>query len=128
MPKRGPVVVDVDSGAVVEAVVEADAAVDTESDGSLDGDDSLGGDDEALESDGSQTATHGVVTTAAPIPSATASAPTRPMYFPLLMPAPSRTRTLGCGLAMCLPGKLGPLRQADWGNRLPQFPATGYAP
>jgi hypothetical protein len=62
-------------------------------------------DDEELESaDGSATAAHGVVATAVPIPSATASAPTRPTYCALLIVAPSRSPILSWGFAVCLPG------------------------
>lgn len=54
------------------------------SDGADDADDELDDDDESVEgpeSDGSAQATPGVVATAAPTPSAMASAPTRPMYL-----------------------------------------------
>ena len=57
----------------VDSVSAADA---------LDDDESEADDDSA---DGSATATHGVVATAVPMPSATANAPTRPMYFAELM-------------------------------------------
>jgi hypothetical protein len=61
--------------------LDADSAPDDP----LDDDDSDADDDSA---DGSATATHGVVATAVPMPSATASAPTRPTYFALPISAP----------------------------------------
>jgi len=45
--------------------------------------------DTAPESAGSANATAGVLATATPIPSATANAPTRPMYFALPIAVPS---------------------------------------
>jgi hypothetical protein len=70
----GPDAVDVESGD--DALSEVDSEPDDV-------------DDPA--SDGSAAATHGEVATPAPIPSATASAPTRPTYFafpmPVLLPA-----------------------------------------
>ena len=58
----------------------------------LSGDSSADSDADAeepdVESDGSAHATPGVFATAAPIPKATAKAPTRPMHFALLMAVP----------------------------------------
>jgi hypothetical protein len=94
VPDRGSVVVDVDSAADVAGSVD-DGSVDVEPDAesvdTLDVElDESDDDEDALESDGSATATHGVVATAVPMPSATASAPTRPMYFalPIVVPPP----------------------------------------
>jgi hypothetical protein len=64
---------DPDDG--VELVVESCDVSDVEPEES--------DDDDALASEGSATATQGVEAAAVPIPSATASAPTRPMYFAL---------------------------------------------
>ena len=51
--------------------------------------------DEELESDGLAAATHGIAAIPTPIPSATASAPTRPMISGLLMMLPSARRVRG---------------------------------
>ena len=68
----------------VESDVELDSDVDEESDAD--------GEDVEPESDGSASATSGVFAIAAPTPSATASAPTRPMYFavPIVVPSPAK--------------------------------------
>jgi hypothetical protein len=93
-PDRGSVVVEVDSAADVAEPVDdgpVDVEPDAESVDALDAefDESDESDDDADDAgDGSATATHGVVATAAPMPSATASAPTRPMYFALPIMAP----------------------------------------
>jgi hypothetical protein len=55
--------------------------VDGEPDSSEESDDALDEEFEASDADGSATATHGVLVTAVPIPSATASTPSRPMAF-----------------------------------------------
>ena len=92
VPECGSVVVDVDPTADVEEPVEerpVDVEPDVESDDTLDVElDESDDDEDELESDGSATAAHGVVATAVPMPSATASAPTRPMYFALPITAP----------------------------------------
>jgi hypothetical protein len=91
VPDRGSVVVDVDSAADVAGSVEerpVDVEPDAESDDTLDVELDESDDEDELESDVSATATHGVVATAVPMPSATASAPTRPMYFALPITAP----------------------------------------
>ena len=85
----------------VESDVELDSDVDEESDEpdvesdfelDSDFDEESDADDEDVEpeSDGSASATPGVFATAAPTPSATASAPTRPMYFavPMMISSP----------------------------------------
>ena len=66
----------------VESDVELDSDFDEESDAD--------GEDVEPASDGSASATPGVFAIAAPTPSATASAPTRPMYFavPIVVPSP----------------------------------------
>jgi hypothetical protein len=106
-PDRGSVAFDVDSAADVAEPVddgpvdgEPDAesvdTLDAELDESDDDEDELDesdDDEDELESDGSATAAHGVVATAVPMPSATASAPTRPMYFSLPMTEPPYTNT-----------------------------------
>jgi len=67
-------------------------------------------DDESA--DGSATATHGVVATAVPMPSATASAPPRPTYFALPIVVPPRTPTLfGVRIAFARETKCA---AADW--------------
>jgi hypothetical protein len=147
-PDRGSVVFDVDSAADVAEPGDdgpADAEPDAESVDTLDAElDESDDDEDELESDGSATATHGVVATAAPMPSATASAPTRPMYFalPIVAPPPytnARLRIRGV-IAMetnsavagwvgesttpVLPGGLRDRvvdSKPDWGSGLPQF-------
>jgi len=78
-PDVEPCEPDVES---VESDVELDSDFDEESDAD--------GEDVEPASDGSASATPGVFAIAAPTPSATASAPTRPMYFavPIVVPSP----------------------------------------
>jgi hypothetical protein len=104
IPERGSVV-DAESGddepAVPEELVDSDDAVEAEnpvddepegeSDDELDADEEES-DDELEELDvesGSANATPGVLATAAPTPSATANAPTRPIYFAVPIVVPS---------------------------------------
>ena len=70
----------------VEPDVESDFELDSDFDEESDADD----EDVEAESDGSASATPGVFVIAAPTPSATASAPTRPMYFavPMMISSP----------------------------------------
>ena len=65
---------------------EPDTEADEESDDEPDADD----EDVEPDSDGSASATPGVFAIAAPTPSATANAPTRPMYIavPIVVPSP----------------------------------------
>jgi len=67
---------------------EPDVEPDEESDDEPDADD----EDVAPDSDGSASATPAVFAIAAPTPSATANAPTRPMYIavPIVVPPPSK--------------------------------------
>ena len=67
---------------------EPDTEADEESDDEPDADD----EDVEPDSDGSASATPGVFAIAAPTPSATANAPTRPMYIavPIVVPPPSK--------------------------------------
>jgi hypothetical protein len=97
VPECGSVVADVDPTANVDPTADVEEPVeerpvnvepDAESDDTLDFELDESDDEDELESDGSATATHGVVATAVPMPSATASAPTRPMYFALPITAP----------------------------------------
>ena len=69
-----------------EPDVESDFELDSDFDEESDADD----EDVEAESDGSASATPGVFVIAAPTPSATASAPTRPMYFavPMMISSP----------------------------------------
>ena len=82
-PDVEPVESDVES---VESDVESDVELDSDFDEESDAD----GEDVEPESDGSASATPGVFAIAAPTPSATASAPTRPMYFavPMMISSP----------------------------------------
>jgi hypothetical protein len=88
IPERGSDVDDADDAdSVVEledSVCESGDEVDDEADGS----DVEPGED-VSESPVSARATHGEVATAEPIPSATANAPTRPIYFALPIVVPS---------------------------------------
>ena len=83
----------------VESDVDSDVELDSDFDEESDGDDEdvepeSDGDDEDVEpeSDGSASATPGVFAIAAPTPSATANAPTRPMYIavPMVVPPPTK--------------------------------------
>ena len=69
---------------------EPDVESDVELDSDFDEESAADGEDVEPESDGSASATPGVFAIAAPTPSATASAPTRPMYFavPIVVPSP----------------------------------------
>ena len=77
----------------VESDVELDSDFDEESDAA--------GEDVEPESDGSASATPGVFAIAAPTPSATASAPTRPIYIavPIVVPSPAKAMQTARGRA-----------------------------
>jgi mating pheromone-induced death protein 2 len=76
---RGPLGDNDESGDSTDEDCSSD--VDGEPDSSEESDDALDEEFEASDADGSATATHGVLVTAVPIPSATASTPSRPMAF-----------------------------------------------
>jgi len=82
--------VELDSDFDEESDDEPDVESDVELDSDFDEESDADGEDVEPESDGSASATPGVFAIAAPTPSATASAPTRPMYFavPIMISSP----------------------------------------
>ena len=84
--------VELDSDFDEESDAEPDVESDLELDSDFDEESDADGEDVEPESDGSASATPGVFAIAAPTPSATASAPTRPMYFavPIVVPSPAK--------------------------------------
>jgi hypothetical protein len=86
-PDESDVESDIEPVEPVESDVESD---DVELDSGFDEESDADGEDVEPESDGSASATPGVFAIAAPTPSATASAPTRPMYIavPIVVPSP----------------------------------------
>ena len=85
--------VELDSDVDEESDDEPDVESDFELDSDFDEESDADGEDVEPESDGSASATPGVFAIAAPTPSATASAPTRPMYFavPIVVPSPGES-------------------------------------
>ena len=90
-PDVEPVEPDVDSDDEPDVVLDSDFDEESDADG----------EDVEPASDGSASATPGVFAIAAPTPSATASAPTRPMYFavPIVVPSPGESGADSLGRA-----------------------------